>query len=190
MFHFDPQRYGVAAPLLDPTHVMDLGPGKPNEGARAELQALTPESLFGDRQLVDADMARCCLGGLWLLHDFLHESHAISQEINTVAGSYWHGIMHRREPDFSNAKYWFRRVGQHPVFEPLADMARELANKADLDLPSAFLLKQERWDPGRFVDLCEAATRGQSKARDLCRRIAQEEWRLLFDHCYRHASHP
>ena len=45
-------------------------------------------------------MAACCLCGLWLLHDFLDESHSLSQEITTDTGSYWHGIMHRREPDY------------------------------------------------------------------------------------------
>ena len=53
-------------------------------------------------------MAACCLAGVWLLHDYLDESHTISQRIDTPSGSFWHGIMHRREGDFSNAKYWFR----------------------------------------------------------------------------------
>ena len=64
-------------------------------------------------------MALACMAGLWLRHDFLDESHRISQDLENPSGSYWHGIMHRRELDFSNAKYWFRRVGMHRVFEPL-----------------------------------------------------------------------
>ena len=72
-------------------------------------------------------MAACCIAGVWLLHDFLDESHTISQGIDTPSGSFWHAIMHRREGDFSNAKYWFRRVGQHPVFDALGQRAAELA---------------------------------------------------------------
>jgi hypothetical protein len=131
-------------------------------------------------------MAQACLSGLWLAHNFLDESHAVSQEIHTAEGSYWHGIMHRREGDFSNSKYWFRRVGTHPVFEPLSQAAREIASHTELDSRSAFLATQERWDPCRFIDLCESAVAGRAGG-ELCSRIAAEEWRLLFDHCYRRA---
>ncbi len=58
--------------------------------------------------------------GLWLLAGNLDESHQISQSIESPEGSFWHGIMHRREGDFWNAKYWFRRVGRHPVLSELA----------------------------------------------------------------------
>ena len=78
--------------------------------------------------------ARCCISALYLRHNFLDESHEISQEIDTIDGSYWHGIMHRREPDYDNAKYWFRRVPSHPVFGPLCEKARELAAKDNVSV--------------------------------------------------------
>jgi hypothetical protein len=163
-----------------------LGTGKPNEAARSQLTALTLETAFAGQKLVDRDAARCCLSALWLWHDFLGESHTISQEIDTLDGSYWHGIMHRREPDYGNAKYWLRRVPKHPIFEPLAKAAGELA-RGQLDPASEFLAAQKTWDAFRFVDLCEAIAKGRSPSEQLAREIARVEWQMLFEHCYRQA---
>lgn len=126
-------------------------------------------------QVVDRDMAQCCVSGVWLLSDFLDESHTISQGIDTTSGSFWHGIMHRREGDFSNAKYWFRHVGRHPVFEPLAERAAALGMSV-----------RESWDPSSFVDACQTAVRS-GRDLDLCLDVQQVEWELLFDYCYRAA---
>ena len=49
---------------------------------------------------------------LYLAAGALDQSHSISQDLHTPLGSYLHGIMHRREHDFSNANYWFRQAGQ------------------------------------------------------------------------------
>jgi len=84
---FDPSAYGpTVAGLLTPER----------------LAPLDPDRLLVPHAVRDRDMARACLAGLWLSHDFLDESHTISQEIATPTGSYWHGLMHRREPDASN----------------------------------------------------------------------------------------
>jgi hypothetical protein len=177
----------LAFGLIDPDRIPALGPGSPNESAHKDLLALAVERMFERSKIVDPDAARCCLSGLWLLHDFLDESHTISQDIDTIDGSYWHGIMHRREPDYGNAKYWFRRVPSHPVFGPLNEKARELTSKDKPDSAAAFLATQTAWDPFRFVDLCEAIARGKSSAESLARQVARAEWDLLFGYCYRKA---
>lgn len=178
--------------LLAPVRFNELGPGAPNVSVRPELEALVVDGfyapgLFKDnskKHLADRSMASACLAGLWLYHDFLDESHSISQQIETRAGSYWHGIMHRREPDYANAKYWFRRVGAHPIGDDLCQAARELAQSAEPKEASQFLAEQSHWDPFRFVDLCQAAASGQAPCELLCRQIQQREWWLLFAYCF------
>ena len=169
--------------LLREERLPALGPGKPAEAFRKTLQAHTIDTAFAPAKVVDRDSALACLAGLWLYFDFLDEAHAISQDLDTAEGSYWHGILHRREPDYPNAKYWFRRVGNHPVFEPLRQAAAEFTSASGMPNGTAFLVEQEAWDPFAFVDLCEAASRGGADEL-LCRRIQQREWELLFGYCY------
>lgn len=104
-----------------------------------------------------------CLSGMWLVAGDIHRSHSISQDIGSADGSFWHGIMHRREGDFGNAKYWFRRVGQHPAFELIR---HETAGHYD--------------DPFEFVDTCQSALRSGSAAdQEQCIASQWIEWQAL-----------
>ncbi|MDP1797267.1 MAG: hypothetical protein Q8K78_07285 [Planctomycetaceae bacterium] len=102
--------------------------------------------------------------GLHLLYDDLDGSHALSQTIEGRGknrnGDYWHAIMHRREPDYGNSQYWFRRVGPHPVFAELPavlDRVRQEFPSAMLEEWVPRLVSNGRWDPMAFVDASEAA---------------------------------
>ena len=165
-----------------------LGPGKPVRSVADSLRSLDVTELFAPHQIQDSHAAQCCLSALCLAYDYLAESHTISQEIPSAEGSYWHGIMHRREPDYGNAKYWFRRVGGHPIFPQLAVRAAQLAATAPLDAPAKFLAEGGNWNPDQFIDLCEAIARGRSSAEQLARQVAHAEWQLLFDHCWQQAT--
>ncbi len=183
-----PQFYSPAInALLAKAAVNPLGPGQPNEAARPQLAALTIENAFAPEKVCDRDMAAACLAGLWLYHDFIDEAHSICQNIETPSGSYWHGIVHRREPDFDNAKYWFRRVGRHEIFGPLLKSAKQLTASSPPDQEAAFWATQSFWDPFAFIDLCEEVQRGGSGSDLLCRQIQKREWELLFEYCYHQA---
>jgi hypothetical protein len=132
-------------------------------------------------------MAIACRAALWLYHDFLDEAHNLSQDLHTAEGSYWHALVHRREPDYDNSKYWFRRVGAHPVFDALRPEAARLA-AANPHPAAAFLTKQAQWNASAFVELCEAALAERAPCMLLCQKVQRREWELLFDHCYRAAT--
>lgn len=104
------------------------------------------------------------LSGLWLVAGDCHQSHAISQDLSSPEGSFLHGIMHRREGDFGNAKYWFRRVGKHPVFD-------QIHQQSDGHYTSGF----------DFVDVCEAATSDRCEPDGIERAMQSQwvEWQVL-----------
>ncbi len=186
MTTFDPTVYAPAvAALLREPRLAPLDAGRPNKAVHAQLEALAHDNAFAPHRVRDRNMVAACRAGLFLYHNFLDESHAISQELHTPTGSYWHALLHRREPDFDNAKYWFRHVGTHPVYEPLRQAAAELAGDAPPD--AAFLRTQTAWEPFAFVDLCAAALVGRAPCIELCQQVQKREWELLFDWCYRQA---
>ena len=63
-------------------------------------------------------------------------SHSIVQAMSGSDPAYIHGMIHRVEGDFWNAKYWFRRSKKHPAFlgtpiDPfsITDMVEEAKGK-------------------------------------------------------------
>ncbi|MCE9607434.1 MAG: hypothetical protein K8U03_21315 [Planctomycetia bacterium] len=195
---FDVEKYPSSVrELLVPERIAALDAGAPNPAARSRLAALRSSDLAAARKPADGAMAEACLAGLWLYHDFLSESHALSQEIAGATGSYWHALMHRREPDYDNSKYWFRQTGEHEAFEALlaaarAEFSRRPATAAEATRAFApievqTLIAAPKWDPYRFVDLCEAATKGDRELQQACRTLQAIEWHTLFDYCFERA---
>jgi hypothetical protein len=118
--------------------------------------------------IAKAQLPEAARAGLYLRAGLWDEAHQAAQSIENADGSYWHAIVHRQEPDAGNASYWFRRVGAHPIFSELARRAAEI--EPALAGP---------WDPYRFIEYCEAASR-EKERRAIA--IQQVEWELLFDH--------
>ncbi len=167
--------------------------------AGSELPALGPASRVSrmplaelNRQLDDAlkranlpATAQALVRSAALLwHDHLDESHTLSQSIESPDGSFLHGIMHRREPDYANAKYWFRRVGTHPCFSEIGRLGGGLLDSIGQGNLKRLLLPNDRWDPFAFVDSVERAASNRSLADcDLSlRQLQQVEFEVLFEH--------
>ena len=150
----------------------DLGEGVVAERITEVLQNVQISDsglVFPSGETVDLprSQAALALAGLWLLAGDLERSHSFSQELPCRDGSFWHGIMHRREGDFGNSKYWFRKVGDHPVFEQLAELTGGAYE-----------------DPTAFVDECSRAIgKKNSEAYQRCMLSQWAEWQALMVHC-------
>ncbi|MFO1020656.1 MAG: hypothetical protein U0903_08165 [Planctomycetales bacterium] len=168
----------------------ELVPGPPSDSF-AELRSIlssvdVDQLLPGARSAPDAVAFKA---GLFLLHDDLPHSHELSQSIEGAgihrAADYWHAILHRREPDYGNAKYWFRALGEHPIFKPLGEFARQEIAQRELQMSDA---EQARlfqgsagWHPLTFVDLCEQASgKNQADLKEFAESVQRREmWLLL-----------
>jgi len=96
--------------------------------------------------------------------DDLDRSHRICQGLHDSTGAYWHMIVHRREGDFSNSRYWRSQVGNHPL----------IAERPDLD-------------PDLLIAAAEA-DRGRNQPELVARQ--REEWAALFSWCASQVERP
>lgn len=149
----------------------------------AELAAILPDS---DRR------ARLSLSaGLLQILDFWDASHEAAQEADDLGdrrvSTYWHGIVHRREPDPGNASYWFRRVGSHEIFPDLGAAATTLLQAAGRPELTGRLASGGTWDPFAFIDFCGQA---EDSAQDqpIARRLQRLEMDRLLLESWKHAT--
>lgn len=130
-----------------------LGPGpRPHvesvETLRARVETLGRSFGLSARQ-TGLVLALACL---W--HDRFEAAHEIVQELEDADGNLIHAILHRREPDYWNSKYWWRRVGAHPIFPGLAAEVEEALGEEQPELVG-LLVTPAGWDPMALVDACQ-----------------------------------
>ncbi len=169
-FLFRATQYGpeVSAILAldgDGERLMPLVMGRcSEEAARERLRAGSPPRLFAGARA--PEMALC---GLYVYFSCFEEAHAIA-DVESAEGSYWHGIVHRQEPNAESAAYWFRQLGVHPIFPMLARAAGQ----------------EHAWDPFAFIEMCEQARQQPGSEMEARARVMQRiEWQILFDYCAR-----
>ena len=171
-----------------PRHLPELAPHEPGpecEWLYSLLQAYQPEKDLP--HISSRPDAKAVKAGLLCIHDYLEESHQYSQSVQHDgrhrAGDYWHHIMHRREPDYSNAKYWSRAVGHHPLLNELPDVIAPLFAQFEdnqvLDWQTP-LVSSGKWSLNEFVDCCaESAASGNPSLNTFARQSQWIEMQLL-----------
>lgn len=128
---------------------------------------------------------------IYLWNDDLTRSHEICQgfERTVPDASFIHGIVHRREPDYKNARGWLERAEGMRGGETIRDAVLALLQRV-LQMPdygtardTAFdliqhLRKVGTWDPLKLLSLCEACDWKEDPA--LCRLLEEvQEAELL-----------
>jgi hypothetical protein len=157
----------------------ELGPG-PRAGVLSEDKL---EGLLANIQL-PASRRDLVHALVFLWHDQMEAAHGIAQEIENADGSFVHGILHRREPDYGNATYWFRRVGQHECFPEIARRVGALLETKKAPAMQKQLIRNGEWDAYGFIGLCEKAA-GNPAADEqvkLLREIQGIETEVLLEH--------
>lgn len=179
-----------------------LGPEVRSQRQAAARKAATEvDGWLEPRAGREARIVRTAIrAGLLLWHDLLDESHTEAQSIEGEGvgrlGDYWHAIMHRREPDYGNARYWLRRVGSHPVHEELTRRLQAvrndllgLAERAADGVTWLDRVVGTRWNSDAMVSLCERCA-GRLRTDGLVRLaqwIQAAEMTLLMDESLRSA---
>lgn len=166
--------------FFETSHAPDLGPGpRPGIKTEAELNKHLEKAL-GDSD-IKSEQRKLIKALVLLWHDHLDAAHEIAQDIANPTGSFIHGIMHRREPDYGNAAYWFRRVGKHPAFEGIANRAGKVFDAKDGVLVKKVIPGGD-WDPFAFINACELAERSNDAGqRETLKELQAIETFALFD---------
>ena len=143
------------------------------------LREASDNLLAGEKILADSQMFALVRGGLFYALDALPDAHAIIQEAGDDEGAYWHGMLHRREGDFDNARYWFRRAGVMPFF---SEMHRAAGAHSDT------MSRQSNWDPYLFTGQCEQARFGADELAGEMAALQRIEFNAIFDYCWRQSA--
>jgi hypothetical protein len=176
--------------LLATPEPPELGPG-PRAGVQPEaaLRQAFDQLLLAVKLPADGEELVFALILLW--HDHLDASHQIAQRIATSSGAFVHGIMHRREPDYGNAQYWFNRVGRHPVFPEIAERVGAISELKSVPDLRGELLPKGKWDPKAMIAACEQTGHpGTGKERKrLLRQVQRAETEALLNWLIQQPEH-
>jgi len=144
-------------PILE--HLLASGSASGGE-LKSRVKTIARDA-FAEFPIVDNSAGALFEAGLFYAVDALDPAHAVFQDDHSPQGSYWHGMLHRREGDFWNSKYWLQRAGRIEALKGIPN-----------------------FDPVAFVGRCERAS-GQDPEELLS--LQRTEWEHLMQAAYERA---
>ena len=97
--------------------------------ARDPLPPLVPTQVFDaalTEKITALPVSAAVRTGLFLLNDDLASGHALAQSLQgDPLGDFWHAIIHRREGDWNNARYWFSKAGPEAILTQIYGLDRK-----------------------------------------------------------------
>ncbi|MGB0372908.1 MAG: hypothetical protein ACPGN3_16370 [Opitutales bacterium] len=173
--------------LLNLPAQMPLKAGAPATEGVAALTSVSSGDLFDGLAIEDSTMADAALAGLWLRFDALDSAHDVINRVDSATGCLWHGILHRREGDYPNARYWMHQAGNHPIYNYLAQGAGAILAQMGALETDEIHANIRVWDAMFFVKLCERAVSEGGDLAAFCEQVQDLEWKILFHFCYQSA---
>jgi hypothetical protein len=154
-----------------------------NQALKQTLIINSPEEMFHPEKVHQRLYADAVVSGFLIWNDCEDEAHSLAQNITIPEGSYLHAIIHRREPDIWNSGYWFKKVGNHPVYSLVYDFVSQNYTEEIKDM----ILIGDEWDPEIFNKLVEKAQNGEHTFHHELAEIQHAELLFLIAHSYRHS---
>ena len=160
--------------------------------AKQSLDAIAGDAdLFRGVSISDDTMAGAVRALLYLWNGWPAECVMHAQAVPDPERAYLEALAARQQGDTPAAKSFCHRLGEHPIFKPLADDAiKSIGQKSESPLQRfrSILEMGETWEPHAFLDLREqarAANKVGLTGVELVCELQRTEFEMLFAYCYR-----
>jgi len=118
-----------------------------------------------------------------LYHDNHDPAHNLVEDRGDRDACLIHALLHRREPDYWNAAYWFRRVSGHPIYALATPAVIRAAQTPEARSVLERLTLSGNLDPLALVQECERmAKRPDAQAIAYLRQVQHLEFAALVEH--------
>jgi hypothetical protein len=160
-------------PLKMKTLMSPINPPRLDRGVR-------PDTLPADSiRLTLQEAPPVALGLALLWHDHWDAAHAIAQsDEGEPDHDFLHAMIHRREGDFGNARFWLRETETHPCHDVIASRAESFLTSDSLR--SAFTI-DGRWNARAYLDAVRKQSKGnQDSSQEILLRNLQGAEMITF----------